>query len=166
MTARDGTPLNFESIRSNFLIGGATLLGFSTRMSAGNAEHGETMDWYVEPNHFGGRRTASSLSRRRRTDGRVNSLAFAVTAALMFVLLASAVMFGGHAAIAPLLPHNGASEADRTGSIVYAMPDGVLCRRMAFDNGTAEVTSIAVEPCPGGIGGGGGPMAGKFEWGR
>lgn len=135
-------------------------------MSAGNAEHGETMDWYVEPNHFGPRRTALSLSRRRRADGRLNSLAIAVTAALLFVLVASAVMFGGRVAIAPLLPRNGASEADRTGSIVYAMPDGVLCRRMAFDNGTAEVTSVAVEPCPRGVGVAGGSAAGKFEWGR
>ena len=133
-------------------------------MSAGQAEDGETMNWYVEPNHFGPRRTTLSLSRRRRGDERVNSLAFAVTAALLFVLVASAVMFGGHAALAPLLPR--ASDADRTGSILYAMPDGVLCRRMAFDNGTAEVTSVAVEPCPGGIGVAGGPAAGRFEWGH
>jgi len=135
-------------------------------MSAGKAEDGETMNWYVEPDHFGTRRTALSVSRRRRGDERVNSLAFAVTAALLFVLVASAVMFGGRAAIAPLLPRNSASDADRTGSIVYAMPDGVLCRRMAFDNSTAEVTSVAVEPCPGAVGVASGPMAGKFEWGH
>lgn len=134
-------------------------------MSASKADDGETMNWYVEPNHFGARRTALSLARRRRADERVNTLAFAVTAALLFVLIAGAVMFGGHAAIAPLLQGNGASDADRTGSIVYAMPDGVFCRRMAFDNSTGDVTNVAVERCPGAIGVGGGPAAGKFQWG-
>jgi hypothetical protein len=136
-------------------------------MSAGRTEHGETMDWYVEPDHFAARRTALSRQ-RRRADERINSLAFAVTAALLFVLVAGAVMFGGRITIAPLLLHNGAnaSDTDRTGSIVYAMPDGVFCRRMAFDNATAEVTSVAVERCPGAIGVADGPEPGKFHWGQ
>jgi len=166
MTKQRRHARNFESIRSHFFIGGATLLRFAAGMSAGNTEDGETMNWYVEPDHFGARRTALSLSRRRRhADECVNSLAFAVTAALLFVLVAGAVMFGGRIAIAPLLPRNGA-DADRTGSIVYAMPDGVFCRRMAFDNSTAEVTSVAVERCPGAIGVAGGPAGGRFDWGH
>ena len=142
-------------------------LGFSGGMSAGPTESGETMDWYVEPTHHGAQRTA--LSRRhRRAEERSNSLALALTTALLVVLVAGAVMFGGHAAIAPLLARDAApgSDTDRTGSIVYAMPDGVFCRRMAFDNTTAEVTSVAVERCPGGIGVAEGPGAGKFVWGR
>lgn len=137
-------------------------------MSADNAHHGETMDWYVEPNHFGSRRTAFALSRRRRADERANSLALAVTTALLFVLIAATVMFGGRAAIAPLLSRNPESglEANRTGAVVFAMPDGVFCRRMAFDNFTAEVTSVAVERCPGAMGVDGGPGAGKFNWGH
>ena len=135
-------------------------------MSAGRTEHGETMDWYVEPDHSGGpRRTALSQSRRRSADAHINSLAFAVTAALLFVLVAGAVMFGGRVGIGVLLPRGGA-DADRTGSIDYAMPDGVFCRRMAFDNSTAEVTSVAVERCPGAVGVAGGPAAGKFDWGH
>ena len=137
-------------------------------MSAGKAGHGESMDWYVEPNHFGGRRTAFALSRRRRADERANSLALAVTTALLFVLVAAAVMFGGRAALAPLLPRDAATmlKANRTGAIVYAMPDGVFCRRMAFDNTTAEVTSVAVERCAGAMGVAGGPGGGRFNWGR
>lgn len=160
---------NFESIRSIFFIGRANFVGSTAGMSAGRTEHGETMDWYVEPDHFGGpRRTALSLSRRRRADERVNALAFAITAALLFVLVAGAVMFGGRIGIGVLLPRGGAgaADADRTGSIVYAMPDGVFCRRMAFDNSTAEVTSVAVERCPGAAGAAGGPAGGKFDWGH
>ena len=165
MTAQRRHAPNFESIRSNFLIGGAMFLGFAGCMSAGRTEDGETMAWYVEPGHFGAPRTVLRR-RRRRSDGRVNSLAVAVTAALLFVLVASAVMFGGRTALGTLLPRDGAtaSDADRTGSIVYAMPDGVFCRRMAFDNATAEVKSIAVERCPGAIGVAGGPGPGKFHW--
>ena len=156
---------NFESIRSDFLIGGAIFLGFAAGMSAGKADRGETMNWYVEPNHFGARRTAAALARHRHDDDRVNSLAIAVTTALLFVLIAGAFMFGGQAAIAPLVGREAAArEANRTGAIVYAMPDGVFCRRMTFDNATAEVTSVAVERCPGAIGVGGGPAPGKFQW--
>ena len=149
-------------------MGGATLLGFAIGMSAGKAEDGQAMDWYVEPNHFGARRTAASLSRRRRADERINALAFAVTMALLFVLVAGAVLFGGRAVIVPLLPRNPATapEANRSGAIVYAMPDGVFCRRMAFDNTTDEVTSVAVERCPEAGGLAAGPDPGKFKWGR
>ena len=137
-------------------------------MSAGEAGNGETMHWYVEPTHFGARRTTSGLSRHRRAEQRLNSLALAVTMALLFVLVAGTVMFGGRAAIAPLLPREGASAADvnRTGTIVHAMPDGVFCQRMAFDNATSELTSVAVERCPGAVGLALGPGDGKFHWGH
>jgi hypothetical protein len=137
-------------------------------MRAGKADNGETMEWYVEPDHFGARHTASALSRRRHADRRINSLAFAVTSALLFVLVAGAVMFGGPAAIVPLLQREAAPapQPHRTGAIVYAMPDGVYCRRMAFDNTTAALTSVAVERCPGAIGVAGGPGTGKFDWGH
>ena len=58
-------------------------------------------------------------------------------------------------------------ERDRPNlAIIDAMPDGVFCRRMAFDNSTAEVTSVAVERCPGALDVVGGPAPGKFEWGH
>ena len=137
-------------------------------MSAGHSENADTMDWYVDPDHFGGPRRIALTPRRRRADGRVNTLAFAVTAALLFVLVAGAVMFGGREAIAPLLSRDAASAAqpNRTGAIVYAMPDGVFCRRMAFDNATAAVTSVAVERCPGALDVVGGPSPGRFDWGH
>jgi len=136
-------------------------------MSAGHSDHGETMDWYVEPNNFGARRTASALSRRRHADDRINALALAITSALLFVLVAGAFMFGGQAAIAPLFNRAAvAREANRTGAIVYAMPDGSFCRRMAFDNTTGDITSVAVERCPGALDVVGGPGPGRFAWGH
>ena len=136
-------------------------------MSADHSEGGEAMDWYVEPDHFGARRTTIALSRRRHADDRINSLALAITSALLFVLVAGAFMFGGQAAIAPLFNRDAiAREVNRTGTIVYAMPDGSFCRRMTFDNATAEVTSVAVERCPGALDVVGGPVPGRFEWGH
>jgi hypothetical protein len=155
---------DFESIRKYPFHRRAIFVRFACGMSAGKAGSGETMQWYVEPNHFGGRRTAA-VSRRRHDDDRANSLAVAVTVALLFVLIAGAFMFGGRAALAPLVGRERAArEANRTGAIVYPMADGVLCRRMAFDNTTAEITGVAVERCPGAIGLADGPSPGKFRW--
>ena len=135
-------------------------------MSAGHSEHGETMDWYVEPDHFGARRTNVALSRRRHADDRINTLALAVTSALLFVLIAGAFMFGGRAAIAPLFNRDAvAREVNRTGAIVYAMPDGSFCRRMAFDNTTGDITSVVVERCPAALDVVGGSSPGQFAWG-
>jgi hypothetical protein len=136
-------------------------------MRAGETDHGETMNWYVEPDTSGAPRRIALRLPRRHDDERVNSLAIAVTTALLFVLIAGAFMFGGRAAIAPLFDRDAvAREANRTGTIVHAMPDGVFCRRLAFDNATAEVKSVAVERCPGALDVVGGPSPGKFEWGH
>ena len=160
-------PPNFESIRIYFFIGDATLLGFAAHMSAGKADNAETMDWYVEPDRFGVPQRTALRSRRRHADERANSLAVAITSALLFVLVAGAFMFGGRAAIAPLFERDTAArETNRTGAIVFAMPDGSFCRRMTFDNATAEVTSVVVERCPGSLDVAGGPTAGRFSWGN
>jgi hypothetical protein len=156
---------NFESIRTYFFIRGATFLGFDAAMNSGNP-HGDTIDWYVEPDRFDAPLPpALALPRRHHDDERAQSLALAITTALLFVLITGAVMFGGHAAIQPLLRHDTARESDRTADVVYAMPDRVFCRRMAFDNVTAEITSAAVEPCPASFGGADAPSAGEFKWG-
>jgi hypothetical protein len=159
---------NFESIRTYFLIRGATFLGFYAGMSPGHP-HGETIDWYVEPDRFDAPlppAPAVALRRRRPDDERAQSLALAITTALLFVLITGAVMFGGRAAIEPLLRQNSAREASGSADVLYAMPDGAFCRRMAFDNATAEITRADVEPCPAAIAGGEVPSTRKFEWGR
>ena len=87
--------------------------------------------------------------------------------ATFLIKAAGPVMFGGRAAIEPLMHQNTAHELNGSGEVVYAMPDSVFCRRMAFDNATAEITRADVEPCPATIGGTGAPnSAGEFQWGH
>ena len=38
-----------------------------------------------------------------------------------------------------------------SGDVVYALPDGINCRRMSFDNETAGLTEHVIEPCPSSI---------------
>ncbi len=135
-------------------------------MSPGDPHGADTIDWYVEPDRFDAPLPPGSTPRRHRDDGRAQSLGLAITTALLFVLIAGAVMFGGHAAIAPLLHQRTARELGNPADVFYAMPDRVFCRRMEFDNVTAEVTRADVEPCPDAIGGTGAPSAGRFEWGH
>ncbi len=137
-------------------------------MSPDEPSGADTIDWYVEPDRFDAQPSpALARPRRRPDDERAQSLALAITTALLFVLIAGAVMFGGRAAIEPLMHHNTTRELDGSGEVVYAMPDSVFCRRMAFDNTTAEITRANVEPCPAAIGGTGAPSsAGEFKWGH
>jgi hypothetical protein len=116
-------------------------------MSTGKHTGSETFEWYVEADHAVDSRR-HVYSRARRDEERANSLGLIITSSLLFVLLASAIMFGGHAAIAPFLQRAiAARDANVTGDIVYTMPDGVFCRHMSFDNATGEVTEGAVEHC-------------------
>jgi hypothetical protein len=135
-------------------------------MSRGDPKGADTIDWYVVPDRFDAPLPPALKQRRHHDDERAQSLALAITTALLFVLIAGAVMFGGHAAIAPLLHQSTAGEFNRTGDIVYAMPDDVFCRHMAFDNVTGEITSAAVEPCPAAVRGADAPGAGEFKWGN
>jgi hypothetical protein len=136
-------------------------------MRPGDPHGADTIDWYVEPDRFDAPLPPATTRRRHRDDERAQSLALAITTALLFVLIAGAVMFGGRAAIAPLLRRDTAHESNgRTAEVVYAMPDGVFCRRMAFDNATAAFTSAAVERCPASVAGADAPNAGRFVWGQ
>lgn len=135
-------------------------------MSTGENRSDETFDWYVGPDQGGGEFRAAYVARMRQSVRRTNSLALAITMSMLFVLVSAAVMVGGRVAVAPLLRQAAAArEAQGVGEVVYAMPDGVFCRHMAFDNATANVTENAVERCPN-------PPAAvragaaKFEWGR
>jgi hypothetical protein len=123
-------------------------LAFDAGMSASEGAGATMIDWYVEPDHSGADTRTRGFSRVRRDEERANSLALIVTTSLLFILFASALMVGGHAAIGPLLfKRTAASDANSRGDIVYAMPDGVFCRHMSFDNATGEIHDGAVERC-------------------
>ena len=72
-----------------------------------------------------------------------------IVSSLFFILLAASLLFGGHAAIDPLLRSVIAARAGAaTGDFVSAMPDGKFCRHMSYDNATSELIEGTVERCP------------------
>jgi hypothetical protein len=84
----------------------------------------------------------------RRGERRTGSVRVAVVLTL-FVALVAAALFVGDAVIDPVRRSAAAvRDGKRVGEIVYSMPDGSFCRRLAFDNETATLTEGAVEPCP------------------
>jgi hypothetical protein len=58
------------------------------------------------------------------------------------------LLISGRNFIGPMLQAAAhAREANRTGSIVVTMPGGTLCRRLSFDNQTAELSESGVQHC-------------------
>jgi hypothetical protein len=85
----------------------------------------------------------------RRDEQRAKSARLVIVCSLFLVLVAGALLVGGHAVIDPLLQSAAAArEAKRVGEIVYSMPDRTFCRHLSFDNATAELSEGAVEECP------------------
>lgn len=141
-------------------------LRFDRRMSVGKDAGSETIDWYVEPDRPAPDVSGIKFRRARRDEQHANSLGLIITTSLFFVLFATAVMIGGHAAIAPLLRHAVAvRDGNGVGDIVYTMPDGVFCRHMSFDNATGEVTEGGLQRCAEHFEGGRAAASTGFKWG-
>jgi len=83
-------------------------------------------------------------------------------------LFTTALLFGGHAAINPLLRMATAARSSQSiADIVLPMSDGKFCRHMSFDNATAEMKEGDVEPCPDDIVRGQFRRTGRgFTWGE
>jgi hypothetical protein len=128
----------------------------------------ETIEWFVDPDDSGagpGEAAASPSARARRDRERANSLGIVITSTLLFVLFSAALLVGGQAAFQPLFHHGiAAGDARSVGDVVEAMPDGVFCRHMSFDNATSEVVEGPIERCKTDIGGRA-LSPSKFEWG-
>jgi hypothetical protein len=123
------------------------------------------IEWHVEPDHSRAEPHLRASSRFRREQERANSLALIVTTSLLFVLIASALMVGGRSAIGPLLSRaTTARDANSKGDIVYAMPDGVYCRHLSFDNTTGAISVGSVEPCTEGSQSAGAQVSTMFKW--
>jgi hypothetical protein len=164
-------PSEFHSNREYFLIGRSTVLLFYAAMSVGGTADTETVAWFVDadcltapaaaPAPRGGR------SRARRDEARATSKRVVIASSLFLVLLAAALLIGGHAAIDPLLQTAVASRAAKgMGGVVYTMPDGIFCRHVSFDNATAEVTEGPLERCSGDIVRGRSYNMPTFTWGK
>jgi len=81
-------------------------------------------------------------------EDRATSARAVIASSVFLVVIASALLLGGHAAIDPLVRSAiAAQEAKGIGDVVYAMPDGIYCRHLSFDNTTAEVTEASLERC-------------------
>jgi len=125
-------------------------------MSTGKHAATDGAQWYVHADH----------GRHLSNDRRANSLALIITTSLMFVLLASALMVGGHAIISPLLREpSGFGNTNNRGDIVFTMPDGSFCQHMTFDNTTGSITAGGIDRCDPSLGGGGGDRGTGFRWG-
>jgi hypothetical protein len=115
-------------------------------MAQGSGKRGKTAAWFVEPDQpvaVARRPSRSLLEDDRQKSGRI-----AIVSSLFLVLVGAALLVGGHAAIDPLLKSAvAAREAKAVGEVVFAMPDGIFCRHMSFDNATAEVTESTLERC-------------------
>lgn len=118
-------------------------------MHAGEAADTEAGSWYVEADPLNAPGRVRRLPRARLYEERAKSASVAIASSLFLVLLAAALLVGGHAAIDPLLRSAvAARDAQGIGDLVYTMPDGIFCRHMSFDNETAQITEGALEHCP------------------
>jgi hypothetical protein len=148
----------------DFLSALEDVLLFHPGMSTGKDAGSNTFDSEVEADHSAAEARRPAYLRALGL-AHANSLGLIVTTSLFFILLASAIMFGGHAAIGPLLRSVApGGNGTRTGDIVYTMPDGVFCRHMSYDNATGDVTESGVERCPDHIVDDASSASGGFQW--
>lgn len=82
-------------------------------------------------------------------DDRMSSLRAIIVSSLFLMVLASAMLFGGHAALDPLLQSAiAARHPDGRGDVVFMLPDRVYCRHLSFDNVTGDIAETSIEFCP------------------
>jgi hypothetical protein len=116
----------------------------------GKASPNRTAKWSVPADHTAVSAGARKVPRMRLDDedGATSARAIIVSS-IFLILLAATLLFGGRAAIDPLLRSAmAAREANAVGDVVYSMPDGKFCRHMSFDNGTGDMAEGTVEQCP------------------
>jgi hypothetical protein len=108
----------------------------------------QTATWFVEADRVSANPCVRKLLQMGAGDDATSAHA-AIVSSLFLVVLAASLLFGGHAAIDPLLRSVAAArDARAVGDVVYSMPDGKYCRHMSFDNLTAEMVEGTVVPCP------------------
>jgi hypothetical protein len=84
---------------------------------------------------------------QREEDERANSLGLVITAAMLFVLFAAAMLFGSHGTIGSMPPHGSATpDAKAMGNLLYGAQDAASCPQMSFDSETGSIT-VPKERC-------------------
>lgn len=142
------------------------LLMCNGRMHATDGTSPHATAWFVEPDRARAPRRGQKRARARREDA--TSVRAVIVSTLFLVLFTTGILFGGHAAVDPLLRMvTAAHHSEAVGDIVLPMSDGKFCRHMSFDNTTAEMNAGAVEPCPDDILSGQFRRTGRgFTWGE
>jgi hypothetical protein len=109
----------------------------------------KTATWFAEADRGGAGLRRQIGPRVRLDDNGATSARAVIVSSLFFILLAASLLFGGHAAIDPLLRSViAARDSAATGDFVSAMPDGKFCRHMSFNNATSELIEGTIERCP------------------
>jgi hypothetical protein len=136
-------------MKDDFLSGRSRLMLFYGPMQVGQEASSEPTTPFVPATQVAVARRAPRTSWLQMPDDGATSARAAIVSSLFMVLLALSLLLGGHAAIDPMLRSAMAwREAKGTGDVLYAMPDGVYCRHLTFDNATAEVAESAIAHCP------------------
>jgi hypothetical protein len=119
-------------------------------MRARSGSSGQATTWFVEADRVRlNPRARKGLRLRFNAGDGATSVHAAIVSSVFLILLAASLLFGGHAALDPLLRSVIASrDAKAVGDVVYSMPDGKFCRHMSFDNVTAEVVEGTITQCP------------------
>lgn len=116
-------------------------------MHAADGTSPPSATWFVEPDPAGAGRRGQKGARARREDD--TSMRAVIVSTLFLVLFTTAIVFGGRAAIDPLLRMaSAARHSEAAGDIIIPMPDGKFCRHMSYDNRTSEINEGDIEPCP------------------
>src|ERR1700689_3122560 len=89
-----------------------------------------------------GDRARLSSSLQREEDERANTLGLVITAAMLFVLFAAAMLFGSHGTIGSI-PRHGTSvpvpDAKAMGNLLYGAQGAASCPQMSFERATGSV---------------------------
>jgi len=120
---------------------------------------------FAEPDRVPPRRRVRGGSRAHDDATSVRAV---IVSSLFLVLFTTGLLFGGHAVINPLLRMAAVTRnSGEVGDVVVPMPDGQYCRRMSFDNATAELIEGTIERCPDNIVGSPVRRTGRgFSWGE
>jgi hypothetical protein len=157
---------HFDSNLKCFFIGHSTGFVSHAGMSAAEKVSRDAGAWFVEADHVSVTALARRRSRARMDEERAKSGRVVVVSSLFLVLFTGVLLIGGHAAIDPILQSavDARETKDSTGDVVVTMPDGIFCRRMSFDNVTAEIVEGGIERCTKDIAGNR-PRTGRgFSW--
>jgi hypothetical protein len=105
----------------------------------------ELVDWY-EPEQSGrDMRPPPAWD----DDERARPLGLVITAALLFVLVAAAVLFGGRGSFGPGgRPSFSGAGGKALGDILYSMQMVVSCPHSSFDGATGSVAGSPPQRCP------------------